>query len=456
VEGRLLVASISQSDADVNDPAAPYAANDTRAQAQRLPVPVALGGYVNEPGRGPPGRSFTAGDTSDVFVADLAAGQLIELVMPTADPTQPDAARDDADLALYDSTGTLLDESIGLGQVERLRVPLTGRYYVRVSSFSGAPLYRLSIGQPATAAGAASDLTLAAEFIPRELVVTYARDTATTAAMKSVRVDPTADLAARHALTRKAGAPDREMLLTLDAEGASSRPAARSSKAETQRQVSAGFTVPRSLRAKRETLHAAKRLRSDPAIRTADLNRVLRTAAVPDDPYYRLQRWHYEMIRLPTAWDATKGRAEVVVGVIDTGVVRAHPDLASQLVDGFDFIADPANEDGDGLDADPDDPGCVVGGGSVFHGTHVAGTVAAATNNARGVAGVGWNVRVMPLRALDGCAGSGSTYDIAQAVRYAAGLGNDSGEVPARAVDVINLSLGALAPCDATSQALFA
>ncbi|HWJ06723.1 MAG TPA: S8 family peptidase [Steroidobacteraceae bacterium] len=455
IEGRLLVASISQSDADVNDPSAPYAPNDTREQAQALPVPVALGGYVNEPGRGPAGRSFEAGDVHDVFVADLATGQVIELVLPTADPTQPDARRDDADLELYDAAGTLVDESIGLGQLERLRVTRTGRYYVRVSAFSGAPLYRLSIGEAASTAAAADDLTLGAEFVPGELIVTYARPTGTSSS-KPAHDDPTSGLAARHGVARKAGAPDREMLLALDASGDAKRRDAAASATAGPRRDAGGFVVPQSLRAKHATLLAAKRLRADADVRTADLNLRLRTAAVPDDPSYRLQRWHYEMIRLPAAWDVTQGRTDVIVAVVDTGVVRAHPDLAGKLVDGFDFIRDTANEDGDGVDADADDPGCVVGGGSVFHGTHVAGTVAAATNNARGVAGVGWNVRVMPVRALDGCAGSGNSYDIAQAVRFAAGLDNDSGQVPARPADVINLSLGALAPCDATSQSLFA
>lgn len=455
IEGRLLVASISQADADVNDPSAPYAANDTRGQAQPLPVPVALGGYVNEPGRGAAGRSFDAGDVSDVFVADLAAGQVIELALPSADPTQPDSSRDDADLELYDAAGTLVDESIGLGQFERLRVTRAGRYYVRVAAFSGALLYRLSIGQAASTASPADDLTLGAEFVPGELVVTYER-TMHRSPAKTTGDDPTPRLAAQYGVARKAGAPNREMLLALDTAGGADRRAVGASRAPAASHAATGFVVPERLRARHATLLAAKRLRADPDVRTADLNRRLRTTAVPDDPSYRLQRWHYEMIRLPTAWDLTTGSSDVIVGVVDTGVVRAHPDLAGKLVDGYDFIRDTANEDGDGLDADADDPGCVVGGGSVFHGTHVAGTVAAATGNARGVAGVGWNVRVMPVRALDGCAGSGNSYDIAQGVRFAAGLDNDSGRLPSRPADVINLSLGVLAPCDATSQALFA
>ncbi len=98
---------------------------------------------------------------------------------------------------------------------------------------------------------------------------------------------------------------------------------------------------------------------------------------------------------------------------------------------GYDFVSDPASAmDGDGIDPDPSDAGAQNPGTSIFHGSHVAGTIAAQTNNGMGVAGVGWNTRIMPVRAL-GKGGSGANYDIMQAVRYAAGLENDSGNFPA-------------------------
>jgi serine protease len=145
----------------------------------------------------------------------------------------------------------------------------------------------------------------------------------------------------------------------------------------------------------------------------------------------------------------------VVVAVVDTGTVR-HPDLIANLVSGYDFISSPSNQDGDGIDPVPDDPGCVIGGGSSFHGTHVAGTVAAVTDNATGVAGVAGSVRLMPVRVLDGCTGLGNSYDVLQGVRYAAGLSNDSGGLPERRADIINLSLGSSRPCDATTANLAA
>jgi serine protease len=136
------------------------------------------------------------------------------------------------------------------------------------------------------------------------------------------------------------------------------------------------------------------------------------------------------------------GSDTVIVAVIDTGVLLNHPDLENRLTsDGYDFISDPVRAlDGDGIDPDPDDPGDGNPGGSSFHGTHVSGIIAAETDNDIGGAGVTWITRIMPLRAL-GLRG-GTDFDILQAVRYAAGLDNDSGTLPAQRADIINLSLG--------------
>jgi serine protease len=164
--------------------------------------------------------------------------------------------------------------------------------------------------------------------------------------------------------------------------------------------------------------------------------------AEPNDSHYSLQ-WHYPLINLPQAWDITTGNSNVIVAVIDTGVLLNHPDLQGQLTPGYDFISDTFGltnaNDGDGIDPNPDDPGDNPNGGSSFHGTHVAGTIAARTNNSSGVAGIAWNAKIMPLRAL-GVEG-GWSFDIREALEYAAGLANDSGTLPSQTADVINMSL---------------
>ena len=201
-----------------------------------------------------------------------------------------------------------------------------------------------------------------------------------------------------------------------------------------------GATTPTDPR--RATLDALDELRRRPDVLWAQPNHRRHALRVPNDEFLSLQ-WHYPLISLPAAWDVTIGSPDVVVAVIDTGLLIGHPDIASErLVPGFDFISDPVvSQDGDGIDGDPFDVG--DGGQGVpssFHGTHVAGTIGAATDNGFGVAGVDWNARIMPVRVLG--AGGGFDFDIAQGIRFAAGLANVSGTLPAQRADVINMSLG--------------
>lgn len=132
-------------------------------------------------------------------------------------------------------------------------------------------------------------------------------------------------------------------------------------------------------------------------------------------------------INAPQAWDITTGGSNVIVAVIDSGVDYLHPDLAANMwvnpgeipgnkidddrngyvddVHGYDFL----NKDGDPMD----DNG---------HGTHVAGTIAAVTNNATGIAGVSWNAKIMALKFTD-ATGSGSVANAISAILYAANMG---------------------------------
>ncbi|MCC6848153.1 MAG: S8 family serine peptidase [Deltaproteobacteria bacterium] len=230
-------------------------------------------------------------------------------------------------------------------------------------------------------------------------------------------------------------APDGTSLLTL--------PTLRPNAAERGgRGAAAALAAKRRRAAARErTRAAAAALAADPGVLSAEPSRLTRAARVPRDPLYPHQ-WHYAAIGLPRAWDVTIGSAGAVVAVVDTGVRSDHPDLAGRLLPGFDFISNPERaNDGDGLDPDPFDPGDRPDrddGGS-FHGTHVAGTIAAATDGTVGVAGVTWRTSIMPLRVLG--IGGGSLFDVAQAIRFAAGLPNASGTVPAAPARVINLSL---------------
>jgi serine protease len=198
-----------------------------------------------------------------------------------------------------------------------------------------------------------------------------------------------------------------------------------------------------------------RQIAANPNVEYVQIDRIMKHTLTPNDTNYS-QQWGYTDadagIRANQAWDVSNGSG-IIVAVIDTGYV-AHSDLAANIVAGYDFIIDTAvSADGNGRDSNPADPGDAYGGQpSSWHGTHVAGTVAAVTNNAKGVAGTAWGAKVMPVRALG--KGGGYTSDIADAIIWSSG-GTVSG-VPtlsaANAADVINMSLGGSGACDTATQ----
>jgi len=203
---------------------------------------------------------------------------------------------------------------------------------------------------------------------------------------------------------------------------------------------------------------------ADPNVEYAEPDRILQAQFTPNDTQYG-QQWHYFEatggLNLPAAWDKSTGTG-VVVAVIDTGY-RPHADLAANILPGYDFIIDTAvSNDGNGRDNNPQDPGDAVVAGecgtgspaqdesSSWHGTHVAGTIAAVTNNGSGVAGVAYNAKVVPVRVLGKC--GGYTSDIADGIVWASG--GTVASIPANAnpARVINMSLGGSGACDTTTQ----
>ncbi len=201
-----------------------------------------------------------------------------------------------------------------------------------------------------------------------------------------------------------------------------------------------------------------------------------------------------------SAWTTTLGAPSIVVAVIDTGVITAHPDLAGKLQPGYDFVScDQGNltapvatlsgtrttadcsatgnaatylfaNDGQGWHADASDPGdwidaadaastlfinagCTTVAPSSWHGTKVAGVIGAATNNGIGIAGIAPLTTLLPVRVIGKC--SGRVSDIAAAIMWAAGqpVTVDAGTIAASpAANIINLSLGANLPCSSTEQ----
>ncbi|MEU8658965.1 S8 family peptidase [Actinoplanes philippinensis] len=133
------------------------------------------------------------------------------------------------------------------------------------------------------------------------------------------------------------------------------------------------------------------------------------------DPY-REDQWDLDKMNVAGAWDQDTTGADVVVAVIDTGVDGSHPDLAGNVLTGYDAIDDTEGGDSDGNG----------------HGTHVAGTVAAVAGNGEGITGIAPDARILPVKVLD-ADGTGYTSDTAEGIVWAV----DNG------AQVINLSLGA-------------
>ena len=190
------------------------------------------------------------------------------------------------------------------------------------------------------------------------------------------------------------------------------------------------------------------RMQALPEVLGAEPNVWMAAYRTPDDLLYPLQ-WNAQAMNLPKGWDVTTGRA-VAVAVVDTGIV-AHPDLAGQTLPGMDFISDVTEAgDGDGVDSDPTD----LGGDSDYHGTHVAGIIAAKSNNALGVAGLSWGAKIVPVRVL-GVTGGGSSADILLGTYWAAGGHVEGVKDNANPARIINLSLGGPGSCTAGFQKLF-
>jgi len=174
------------------------------------------------------------------------------------------------------------------------------------------------------------------------------------------------------------------------------------------------------------------KLRKDPLVEAAEPMFRYAASGVPNDPLYSRQ-WNFRSVGAEQAWARGATGKGVTVAVIDTGVAfendakcrQARDFSGTRFTAGYDFVDDDAHPN--------DDNG---------HGTHVAGTIAETTNNGEGAAGLAYEATIMPLKVLDSF-GSGTSADIADAIRYAADHG----------AQIINMSLGSPMPDQVTRKA---
>lgn len=203
-------------------------------------------------------------------------------------------------------------------------------------------------------------------------------------------------------------------------------------------------------------------LASQPGVEYVEVDQIVHPSTTPNDGLYANQ-WAFNLsnagLNIRTAWSKSSGQG-VVVAVLDTGIT-SHPDLDGNTLPGYDFISDAWRaRDDDGRDADPTDEGnwyasseCKpgqAGRNSDWHGTHVAGTIAAVANNTIGIVGTAYDAMVVPVRVLGKCGGRIS--DVADAIVWASGGSVSNVPDNAHPAEVINLSLGSNGQCSMTYQ----
>ncbi len=429
ISGTVTSASYAVSDSDTNDTNATSTSNDSFDDAQSITDPITVSGYVS-----------ANSDPDDYFLVTLTEDTAITLVMESKSPNA------DLNLYLYDENENQEDASLTSGDsVDSITVEDAGTYYIRIEAATDGPFrtasgYALSIGRTSTAS-AKYPLTLSDAFVPGQVLIRF-NDQAS--ANEITRLAGDGSQVSVMGFTASAGETENPRLLKPSSQVDRETLFENLGIAEAVSHAMAPGKMDETTRAKMETLWMVRGLSNQSGVKYVEPNYIRQAMTVPGDTYYSYQ-WHYPLINLPSAWDITTGNSDVEVAVIDTGVLFDHPDLTGQFLDdGYDFISDTEiSLDGDGVDDDPADPGDQddVDDGSSFHGTHVSGTIAALSDNDTGVAGVAWNTKILPLRVLG--YGGGTSYDIQQAVLYAAGLSTDyDGIRRDHAVDVINLSLG--------------
>jgi len=414
ISGSISPDALNRIDGDTNDPASPIIDNNSLEQAQWVLAPALIGGFVAAPGTD--SRFGAAGDEFDIYGVELQTGQMIVLEVA-------DSSRAELDLYLFDADGFLVDAALGPAASLSLAPDTTGTYFVAVGAFAGSSNYSLRLDSThSLALEARRAIRVSDAFVPGEVIVRTRADSTGLPAVTAQRIG----------LLTLAGHPAREQLWRVP-KGQSGQVLEALSTWTPPPRISLRWADP-SLAARYETLRAIQALGKMPDIATVSPNHIVRPTRLPNDQWQGLQ-WFHGNIDLPLAWDISTGEppdAEIIVAVIDTGVFLDHEDLQGKLLPGYDFIR---------MQPTGDDPGdSSITGSSSWHGTHVAGIAAAASDNRVGVAGVSWGARILPIRTLG--EGGGTLYDTLQGIRYAAGLPNDSGTVPDRRADVINLSLG--------------
>ena len=448
ISGTIKPAALVDIDSDINDPDSTFnISNNTFGSAQALQNFYTVNGFATAEMTSRAGDRFENSiDRSDIYQVNLQAGQTLRLQIVDHEITSITGSvfQGDLDLVLFNSDFLEVGRSESLTEFESVTVPFQesgeGTFFIQVLAYDGTSKYVLSI-DPVSDINA-SKISIP-KFVKHEAIIKFK---ASNSLLNNSTANSSTEQKTHNNIPFQLShtSYNRAALAKLPSQQAQAFSAHKTSSQEESAFLMELQALNPESYERYTTLNTIKTLRLRNDVEYAQPNYIRTIKQVPNDAHYPKQ-WHYPAINLPQAWDLTTGTpdiGDVIVAVIDTGVVLNHEDLNGKLVSGYDFISDPSNSaDNDGIDSNPDDPGDGDQvGTSSWHGTHVAGTIAAETNNSIGVAGVSWGAKIMPLRAL-GPQG-GTDYDIGQAALFAAGLANDSSTVPSQKADIINMSIG--------------
>lgn len=427
LSGTITIESGTRVDSDTADDSRLNEAvsNDSSSTAQLIPSTGILGGYLSATsGIYPDSDGFIFEyviDGQDTFRTDLAAGSTIALQV------FKDAGFAEPTITLSVEQGGASDSDSGAGDTPLMvSAPAEGPAEISVRTAGGGPFrYVLSVSTAGVTNFQSSHYSQP-EFVPDEAVVLMS-------AAKQSRLGPQGIAGALSASSAKS-LGQGAWLVRRDPVGLVAA-------------LSTGSTS--SLRG--ETLRWIAELKAEPGVQVAEPNYIYRAQA--DRDLSSLQ-WNLPLISLPLAWQAAPGQGNSIgVAVMDTGLFTSTPqtygnwhlDLDANVIPfnsgrildyvSADLDIDPQFSDPLGYDNNPADPGDGKPQSSNFHGTHVAGIVAALRDSA-GVDGVAPEATLWPVRVL-GRDGAGTLDDLVAAVNWAA----DNPDI-----DVINLSLGGVGP----------
>ncbi|MEO1042934.1 MAG: S8 family serine peptidase [Pseudomonadota bacterium] len=476
VSGVLLSDPILDVDSDINDPEAIPQTNDSIITAQTIAAGSEVRGYVTAEATDDDDSDDNFAlfnDESDFYEATISAGQ--SLVMTFSDYQTTNPAAVDLDLYLYDQSGNLVNGSILIASpTEQVTVSQSGSYFIEVNAFRNSSNYSLALTEAAQTGPQSSAQVNLASMAPRR--ATAMRDDIS--AFSNVLQSMTASTPATASTLASKGRDRPRSMWVTETELPLSKRGALSGQFPLASVLGANGNDQPSDDRHHQKLALLRHIKQTNSLAGDDVVRPYHyprySAAAPQDPDLQ---WNLPAIEWQEALTEVELSAPAIgrplIAVIDSGVFSSHPKIAPVLTDARDFV--PRFIDGDAIDDalalsqggnaaeaddnvelnDPNPDDCYV-----FHGTHVA-SIATAPSAGGTIDGTNMD-GVVPFSDLMMLKVGNSNSpdcafivgDVAGAIRYAAGLPNSSGVLPARAADVIAMAFGGPEPDPATEAAI--